>query len=67
MLEGIASSDWSRVLQIVVETHGQTARTETLRILTSHYEVVGEVADAELEKCGLDRAVVYAHTPLRSA
>ena len=62
-LKGIEAADWQRIEQVVVETHSVESRLAVLQLLRRHYKVVGEVADDELEACGLDRKVVYARSP----
>jgi FkbM family methyltransferase len=63
VLHGVTQDDWPRIEQVVVETHTQEKRQGVLDTLRRHYEIVGEVADVELESCGLDRAIVYARRP----
>jgi len=50
--------------QVVVETHSDGLRQQVLAFLGRRFDVVGEVRDAELEACGLERSVVFARGPL---
>ena len=66
VLEGVEDADWPRLRQVVVETHGAQRRVAVASILARHYEVVGDVEDEELARCGLERSVTYARLPRSS-
>ena len=63
VLRGIEEEDWPRLQQVVVETHSGALHEATRRLLEARFEVVGEVPDEELGRCGLHRAIVYARRP----
>ena len=67
VLRGIEDEDWRRIEQVAVETHSVFDREEVVAILCRRYEEVGEVADQELEACGLDRKIVYARDRIQEA
>ena len=64
VLQGVEARDWPSILQVVVETHSSAKRRQVLGLLRERYHDVGEVADEGLAACGLERAVVWARSPL---
>ena len=63
VLNGISAEHWPMIDQVVAEAHGADRRAAVKELLAAHFEVVGDVEDAELRMSGLERAMVYARKP----